>query len=208
MSRALDETLMRRAIAAAQVRLGRTWPNPVVGCVIARGETVLAQTATADGGRPHAEEQALAQLGEAAHGATVYITLEPCGQRSSGAPSCSERLAEVGVGRVVIAADNPEPLSAGRGLSRLRTAGVPVELGFLAQEAEPLYRAFRHKLRTGLPLLEAAATGEGFDTRFQLEDGEAPVDALRRYARSGYTHLWVENSGGLANRLKNLGLLA
>ena len=148
---------MRRAISAARRRLGRTWPNPVVGCVIAVGDEVLAETATAPGGRPHAEEQALDLAGAKARGATVYVSLEPCGERSSGAASCSERLAEAGVARVVIAADNPDPLSAGRGVERLREAGVPVEIGFLADETEPLYRGFCHKLPTGLPLVEGAS---------------------------------------------------
>jgi diaminohydroxyphosphoribosylaminopyrimidine deaminase/5-amino-6-(5-phosphoribosylamino)uracil reductase len=208
VSRALDEQLMRRAIAAAQTRLGKTWPNPAVGCVIARGDTVLAEAVTGEGGHPHAEEQALAQIGEAARGATVYVTLEPCAQRSSGAMSCSERLVLAGVGRVVIAADNPEPLSAGRGLARLQAAGAPVELGFLAGEAEPLYRAFRHKLATGMPLVEASRTGEGFDARFEPEPDEAPHATLERYARAGFTRLWVETGGALASRLKDLGVLA
>jgi diaminohydroxyphosphoribosylaminopyrimidine deaminase/5-amino-6-(5-phosphoribosylamino)uracil reductase len=207
VSRTLDEQLMRRAIAAAYARLGRTWPNPVVGCVIARGDEVLVQTTTADGGRPHAEEQALVKIGDAARGATVYVTMEPCGQRSSGAPSCSERLALAGVGRVVIASDNPSPLSAGRGVARLRAAGTQVEVGLLADEAAPLYRAFRHKLRTGLPLIEIAESGEGFDAAFELEAGEDPAAALRRHAQRGHTRLWVENSDPLANQLKKLGLL-
>lgn len=208
MNRALDEQFMRRAIAVARARLGRTWPNPVVGCVIARGDEVLIETATADGGRPHAEEQALAAIGEAARGATVYVTMEPCGQRSTDTPSCSERLALAGVGRVVIAADNPSHLSSGRGLIRLQAAGVPVESGFLAEEAAPLYRAFRHKVSTGLPLVEAAATGEGFDARFEAEPGDDLPNALSRYGRAGYTRLWVEPATDLAKRLKELGLLA
>lgn len=207
MSRALDEQLMRRAIAAAKTRLGKTWPNPAVGCVIADGERVLAETATAVGGRPHAEEQALAEIGEAARGATVYITLEPCGQRSSGGMSCSERLALAGVGRVVIAAENPERHSAGGGLARLQSAAIPTEVGFLAGEAEPLYRAFRHKLRTGLPQVEAAATGEGFDARFEPGGGEEPQAALQRYAKAGYTRLWTPLGEPLAERLKELNFL-
>lgn len=198
---------MRRAIAAARGMLGRTWPNPAVGCVIARGDEVLAVAATGAGGRPHAEEQALAAIGAAARGATVYISLEPCGQRSSGASSCSERLVEAGAGRIVIASENPERLSAGRGLERLRAAGVPVEIGFLADEAEPIYRAFRHRLRTGLPLVEAAASGEGFDGPLVLDDGEALEAALRRLAGSGRARLWVETGSALAVRLKNLGFL-
>ena len=117
---------MRRAIAAARGMLGRTWPNPAVGCVIAKDDVILAEAVTAPGGRPHAEEQALTLAGGKARGATVYVTLEPCGERTSGSASCSARLEDAGVARVVIAADNPDPLSAGRGVARLRAAGVPL----------------------------------------------------------------------------------
>ena len=212
MNSARDERLMRRAIAAARTMLGRTWPNPAVGCVIARidengDDLILAEAATAPGGRPHAEEQALSLAGASARGATVYVTLEPCGERTSGTPSCSTRLEDAGVARVVIAAENPEPLSAGRGVARLRAAGVPVETGLLADEAEPLYRAFRHKLLTGLPLVEAAASGEGFDAAIQLRAGEAPREALERLGRAGYTRLWAPEGSDIALRLKNLGFL-
>ena len=198
---------MRRALAAARSVLGQTWPNPAVGCVIVKDDEVLVQAATARGGRPHAEEQALAQAGDAAHGATVFISLEPCGQRSSGVTSCSDLLAHAGVARVVIAADNPEAMSAGRGLAHLQAAGVPVERGFLAEEAEPLYRGFRHKLRTGLPLVEGAEDGAGFDGPFLLLAGEEPAAALKRLAEAGYTRLWTPLGGPLAARLSALGLL-
>ncbi len=199
---------MRRAIGAARLMLGQTWPNPAVGCVIVRDGAVLAESATAPHGRPHAEEQALIAAGEAARGATVYVSLEPCGQRSSGAPSCAERLVAAGVARVVIASDNPERLSAGRGLERLEAGGVEVEVGYLAEEAEPLYRAFRHRLRTGLPLVEAAASGEGFDGAFEAGPGETAEAALRRLAAQGYTRLWVAPGSELALQLKNMGFLA
>jgi diaminohydroxyphosphoribosylaminopyrimidine deaminase/5-amino-6-(5-phosphoribosylamino)uracil reductase len=204
---------MRRALEAARSMMGRTWPNPVVGCVVARidengCDEILAEAVTAPGGRPHAEEQALALAGERARGATVYVSLEPCGERSSGAPSCSERLAEAGVARVVIAADNPESHSAGRGVERLREAGVPVETGLLAQEAEPLYRAFRHKLRAGLPMVEAAASGEGFDAAFAPQPGESLDAALQRFGRVGYTRLWAPEGSDLALQLKKLDFLS
>ena len=97
-----DERFMRRAIEIALTNLGKTAPNPVVGCVIVRDGVVLSEAATAPGGRPHAEEQAL--QGIAARGAVAYVTLEPCGARSTGAASCAQRLVEGGVDRVVIAA--------------------------------------------------------------------------------------------------------
>ena len=126
---------MRRAIEVARPHIGLTAPNPVVGCVLVQGEVVVAEAVTGVGGRPHAEEQAVEIAGEAARGATAYVTLEPCGQRTSGAPSCAERLLEAGVVRVVAACRDPHPFAAGRGPGRLSAAGVPVEIGLLAEEA-------------------------------------------------------------------------
>jgi diaminohydroxyphosphoribosylaminopyrimidine deaminase/5-amino-6-(5-phosphoribosylamino)uracil reductase len=145
MDRALDERLMRRAIELARAALGTTGDNPAVGCVIARGDVVLAEAATAPGGRPHAEEQALSLAGQAARGATAYVTLEPCAERSSGASSCSQLLVAAGLARVVIAAGDPSPKAAGRGGRRLRGAGVSLETGFLADEADPLYAEYRRR---------------------------------------------------------------
>lgn len=133
-----DEVLMRRAIALARPLVGRTGNNPAVGCVIARDGSVIAQAATAEGGRPHAEEQALAAAGDA-RDTVAYVTLEPCGARSSGAASCAERLAHAGVVRVVVACDDPSPYASGRGIERLREAGVEVVSGVLEDEAQPLY---------------------------------------------------------------------
>ena len=129
-----DEAFMRAAIAAAKVNLGKTAPNPVVGCVLVRDGVILASGATAPGGRPHAEDQALKAAGDA-RGATAYVTLEPCGARSSGGTPCSQLLVEAGVTRVVVACDDPSPFAAGRGSERLRAAGVAVEVGLLAEEA-------------------------------------------------------------------------
>lgn len=126
---------MRRAIEVARPHVGLTRPNPTVGCVLVQGEAVVAEAVTGVGGRPHAEEQAVEIAGEAARGAVAYVTLEPCGQRSSGAPSCAERLLAAGVVRVVAARRDPHPYASGRGPERLRSAGVPVEVGLLAEEA-------------------------------------------------------------------------
>ncbi|MGI8841164.1 MAG: deaminase [Caulobacteraceae bacterium] len=130
---------MRRAIALARAVVGTTAPNPPVGCVIVARGRIVGEGATAAGGRPHAEELALAAAGEGARGATAYVTLEPCGARSCGVASCAERLASEGIARVIYAADNPDALSAGRGPARLRAGGVAVEAGFLAAQTEALY---------------------------------------------------------------------
>jgi len=133
---------MRRAITLARRRLGLTGGNPAVGCVIVRGATVIAEAATAESGRPHAEEQAVEMAGPATAGATAYVSLEPCGERTSGVASCAERLIAAGITRVIYAVGNPDVRSAGRGPARLLGAGVSVESGLLADEARDVYAAF------------------------------------------------------------------
>lgn len=134
---------MRRAIALAAAQVGRTGENPAVGCLIVRDGAVVGEGATGDGGRPHAEETALAMAGAAAKSAVAYVTLEPCAERSSGAASCSERLVASGIARVVIACNDLSIMAAGRGVERLRAGGVEVETGVLRDEAWPLYEAYR-----------------------------------------------------------------
>ena len=143
MTAPADETWMRRAIALARAQIGGTGDNPSVGCVIVRNGAVVGEGATAPGGRPHAEEQALDRADALARGATAYVTLEPCGERSSGVPSCGERLAAAGVARVVVGCEDPSILAAGRGLARLREAGTAVEFGLLRDEAAALYETYR-----------------------------------------------------------------
>lgn len=140
---AADEAHMRRAITLAAAHVGLTGENPSVGCVLVRGGTVVGEGVTGRGGRPHAEEAALAAAGGAAQGATAYVTLEPCGERSSGQPSCAALLAAAGVARVVVACVDRSAFAAGRGPERLRAAGVAVEVGMLADEAQALYANYR-----------------------------------------------------------------
>ena len=141
-----DETFMRRAIALAAANVGRTAENPSVGCVLVKDGAVIAEAATAEGGRPHAEELALAAAGEAARGAVAYVTLEPCAARSTGAASCSERLVQAGVARVVVACADASKFAAGQGQARLSGAGIAVETGLLADEAAMLYGRYRPRL--------------------------------------------------------------
>jgi|TARA_R100000935_G_scaffold39039_1_gene60425 diaminohydroxyphosphoribosylaminopyrimidine deaminase/5-amino-6-(5-phosphoribosylamino)uracil reductase len=137
-----DQIHMRRAIALARPNLGQTAENPSVGCVIVRDGTVAGEGATGVGGRPHAEEIAILAAGEAARGGVAYVTLEPCGARSSGAPGCATRLARAGVAEVVVACQDASPYADGQGLASLAAAGVRVRLGVLAEEAQALYRAY------------------------------------------------------------------
>ena len=142
-----EEDFMARAIALARARVGLTGNNPAVGCVLVRDGEVVGEAATAEGGRPHAEEQALDAAGERARGAVAYVTLEPCGQRSAGHASCGERLAAAGVARVVAACADPSAFASGRGPLRLHAAGIPYDLGLLRDDAAGLYAEYRPHAR-------------------------------------------------------------
>lgn len=143
MSQAAHEAHMRQAIALARRHLGQTAENPSVGCVIVSDGEVLGEGVTGIGGRPHAEELALQGAGAKARGAVAYVTLEPCGARSSGAASCAQRLVEAGVSQVFVACRDPSPFADGQGLALLAAAGLEVHLGCLKAEAQSLYTDYR-----------------------------------------------------------------
>ena len=157
-----DPSHMRAALALARRGLGTCWPNPSVGCVIVREGRVVGRGATAPGGRPHAEAQALAMAGDAARGATAYVTLEPC-DHFGQAPPCTEALLAAGVARVVVAGADPDPRVDGAGLRRLRAAGIEVVGGLLAAEADEMQAGFLSRIRLGRPLvtLKLATTLDG-----------------------------------------------
>ena len=138
----MSEAFMRRALELASANAGRTGDNPSVGCVIVVGGVVVGEGATAAGGRPHAEELALAKAGERARGATAYVTLEPCARRSTGGTSCADLLIAAGVARVVIATGDPHPYAVGVGVERLNAAGIAVDTGVLETEARALNADF------------------------------------------------------------------
>lgn len=133
------------AIDLARHRVGLTGANPAVGCVLVQAGDLVAAAVTGEGGRPHAEEQALEAAGPAARGATAYVTLEPCAERTNGTASCAERLASAGVVRVVVACDDASPFASGRGQARLLAAGVAVETGLLSDEADELYESYGYR---------------------------------------------------------------
>ncbi|WP_339873320.1 bifunctional diaminohydroxyphosphoribosylaminopyrimidine deaminase/5-amino-6-(5-phosphoribosylamino)uracil reductase RibD [uncultured Brevundimonas sp.] len=203
---AADLGFMRRAIDLALGRMGDTWPNPAVGCVIVRDGAVLAEAATAPGGRPHAEEQAIPAAGDQARGATAYVTMEPCGARSSGRTSCAQFLVEAGIARVVIAAVDPSPFASGRGIERLRQSGLTVESGLLSADAAVLYEGYLHRLESGRPMVRISEDGAGFDARFAAAPRADLAMELKRLGEAGYTRLWT-GPGELADALIEQGLL-
>jgi diaminohydroxyphosphoribosylaminopyrimidine deaminase/5-amino-6-(5-phosphoribosylamino)uracil reductase len=141
---------MRLALAEASRAIGRTHPNPAVGAVVVKDGRVVGRGHTAPPGGPHAEVRAIEDAGEAARGADLYSTLEPC-DHWGRTPPCTEAILGAGVVRVVSASSDPNPLVDGRGVRRLREAGLQVWTGVLAAEADALNRPFLKAMRTGLP---------------------------------------------------------
>ncbi|TXC72283.1 bifunctional diaminohydroxyphosphoribosylaminopyrimidine deaminase/5-amino-6-(5-phosphoribosylamino)uracil reductase RibD [Sphingomonas ginsenosidivorax] len=139
------------ALALAERTRGATAPNPNVGCVIVADGRVVGRGWTQAGGRPHAEAMALAEAGDAARGATAYVTLEPCAHLSARGPACSDLLVAAGVTRVVAALRDPDPRTAGAGFARLETAGIAVETGMRADAARRSMAGFLARRRFGRP---------------------------------------------------------
>ncbi len=171
-----DAQRMRVALRLARRGLGLTAPNPSVGCVIARDGRVLGRGVTQPGGRPHAEQVALAQAraawgAEALRGATAWVTLEPCAHHGR-TPPCADALVAAGVSRVVSTVEDPDPRVRGRGFAALRAAGLEVTTGVLAEEALALNVGFFTRLALGRPhvTLKLAATLDG---RIATASGES-----------------------------------
>jgi diaminohydroxyphosphoribosylaminopyrimidine deaminase/5-amino-6-(5-phosphoribosylamino)uracil reductase len=134
VSKAADQRFMQLALALGRRGQGRTWPNPAVGAVVVKDGVIVGRGWTQPGGRPHAEPEALARAGEAARGATLYVTLEPCSHVGKS-PPCADAIIAAGVARVVSAIEDPNPEVAGQGHARLRAAGITVDIGLGAIEA-------------------------------------------------------------------------
>lgn len=199
---------MTRAVALADQRIGWTAPNPSVACIIVREGRVVAEAVTGVGGRPHAEETALTLAGPAARGAVAFVTLEPCASRSTGSASCSHLLIAAGVERVVVAARDPHPNAAGAGLAALRAAGVQVEIGLMAAEAERVNAGFLRVLRDGVPVVEIAADPWRYDRTLR---GAPPADLdgfLRALARAGVTRARVAPDDPAAEAWRAAGVRA
>jgi diaminohydroxyphosphoribosylaminopyrimidine deaminase / 5-amino-6-(5-phosphoribosylamino)uracil reductase len=134
LSKAADQRFMALALTLGRRGQGRTWPNPAVGAVVVRDGVIVGRGWTQPGGRPHAEPEALRRAGEAARGATLYVTLEPCSHVGK-TPPCADAVIAAGITRVVSAIEDPNPEVAGQGHARLRAAGITVDIGLGAAEA-------------------------------------------------------------------------
>ena len=145
---------MRRALRLARRALGGTSPNPLVGAVIVRGRRIVGEGFHRRAGLPHAEVEALRRAGAAARGATLYVTLEPC-NHTGRTPPCCDAILAAGISRVVAAVADPNPRTNGRGIKRLRRAGIRLTVGVLEAEARELNAPFFKSMRTGLPWVVA-----------------------------------------------------
>jgi diaminohydroxyphosphoribosylaminopyrimidine deaminase/5-amino-6-(5-phosphoribosylamino)uracil reductase len=191
MPQQVDYSYMSRALALARRGLLTAHPNPRVGCVVVRDDAVVGEGWHQCTGGPHAEVNALAQAGERARGATAYVTLEPCCHQGRTDP-CIQALIQAGVERVVVAMQDPNPRVAGGGLRELRAAGVRVEVGLLAAEAETLNAGFAMRMRRGRPLVRCKLASS-LDGRTAMASGEsqwitgaaARRDGNKLRARSG-----------------------
>jgi diaminohydroxyphosphoribosylaminopyrimidine deaminase/5-amino-6-(5-phosphoribosylamino)uracil reductase len=154
--------MMRAALALARRSLGRTWPNPAVGCVIVRDGRVIARGRTQDGGRPHGEADAIAHATGSLKGATAYVTLEPCSHHGKS-PPCADALIAAGVAKVVSALEDPYPKVNSQGHAKLKAAGIAVEVGEGATEAAEINAGFLLRVREGRPLfhLKIASSLDG-----------------------------------------------
>jgi diaminohydroxyphosphoribosylaminopyrimidine deaminase/5-amino-6-(5-phosphoribosylamino)uracil reductase len=164
---------MAEAVALGEGARGRTAPNPNVGCVIvsAKGE-VVGRGATAAGGRPHAEAVALRQAGKTARGGTVYVSLEPCAHESKRGPACSDLLVKARPARVVIALKDPDPRTAGKGIRRLRDAGIEVKVGTGRKAAAESLAGYLTRLRLGRPRI-TLKLALSIDGKIALPSGES-----------------------------------
>jgi len=168
---ARDARFMGVALGLGRRGWGKVWPNPAVGCVIAQGDRVVGRGWTQDGGRPHGETVALEQAGAAARGATAYVTLEPCAHTGQ-TPPCADALISAGIGRVVVAISDPDPRVAGRGIAKLRAAGIEVREGVLRQAAARDQRGFLIRVTADRPMV-TLKLATSFDGRIATQGGDS-----------------------------------
>jgi diaminohydroxyphosphoribosylaminopyrimidine deaminase / 5-amino-6-(5-phosphoribosylamino)uracil reductase len=163
---AWDERLMAAANSIGRRNLGQTFPNPAVGALVVRFETgqpvIVSRGLTAQGGRPHAETEALRIAGDAARGATTYVTLEPCAHHGK-TPPCANAIISAGIARAVIAVEDPNPEVRGKGTAMLRAAGIDVTLGVGAKEAAVVHAGHFRRMLEGRPhlILKIAVSADG-----------------------------------------------
>ncbi len=157
-----DQTHMRRCLALAATAIGKTAPNPLVGAIVVQGDNILGQGFHPQAGQPHAEVFALWEAGDRARGATLYVNLEPCNHQGR-TPPCTEAIIKAGIAKVVVGMVDPNPLVAGKGIERLRQAGIEVQIGVEEKACLRLNEAFCFRIQHRRPfgILKYAMTLDG-----------------------------------------------
>lgn len=166
-----DAYYMRLALAEARKGVGRTSPNPAVGAVVVKDGSIVAKGYHRKAGTPHAEIHALAQAGSSARGADLYVTLEPC-NHTGRTPPCTEAILAAGIARVVVGMADPNPAVTGGGAAYLKTKGLAVVTGVLAEECRRLNRPFSKHVMTGLPWV-TMKVGMSLDGRIASATGHS-----------------------------------
>lgn len=167
-----DARWMGAALALATRGVGRTAPNPPVGCILVRDGKVVGRGWTQPGGRPHAEAMAVLEAGTLAMGATAYVTLEPCAHVSARGPACSEMLVAAGIARIVVATQDPDPRTDGSGIGRLEAAGIAVTIDVRGPEAKSVMAGFLTRQRQGRPRV-TLKLALSLDGKIALPDGRS-----------------------------------
>lgn len=173
LAKGADLRFMAEAVALGEAARGSSAPNPNVGCVIVSPSgKVVGRGATAPGGRPHAEQIALKQAGTRAKGATVYVTLEPCAHDSPRGPACTDLLLQAKPTRVVMAMKDPDPRTTGKGIRRLKAAGIDVKVGVGRDRAKRSLAGWLTKLQLGRPRI-TLKLALSIDGKIALPSGES-----------------------------------
>ena len=184
-----DLRYMDTALALAYAHLGKTAPNPSVGCVVVSDGKIVGAAATAPGGRPHAEPQALQIAGDRAKGSKVYVTLEPCSHFGQ-TPPCVDALIAAQPGEVIIACTDPYEKVAGRGIKKLKSAGIPVREGVRQSEAEHLNAGFFSYIMHGQPAVYVDDRSGLYDGPLEMKAGQSREDAIKAAGAKGQTRIF------------------
>src|SRR5437868_5590507 len=218
-SKAADQRFMQLALTLGRRGQGLTWPNPAVGAVVVKDGVIIGRGWTQPGGRPHAEPEALKRAGEAARGATLYVTLEPCSHIGKS-PPCADAIIAAGIARVVSAIEDPNPEVAGQGHAELRAAGIAVDIGLGAAEAARDHAGHFRRVRDRRPhvILKLAVSSDAMKLgaagakviRVATATPPPGLDlptVLRALAEKGITRLLVEGGARVASSLVAAGFV-
>ncbi len=191
----IDRYYMKKALFLSKSALGKTFPNPSVGCVFVKNRRIIAQGVTGRGGRPHAEQQALKQAGIQARNADVYVSLEPCIHYGKTSP-CARALVKAHIRRLIIACLDPDPRVDGKGVQYLIRSGIDVSVGLYQKEAEWIHAGFFSRIYRKRPLLVLDKNPLGYDmdmdgvSREQIK-GQTWLKTLQMLSKQGITRIRV-----------------